>query len=84
MTGVLTTSILNLSIINICLKLVEVRSTGNQIRPFLYIEERLEGISKLVQSEVQVQINIGSAEMISINDLTRMVIDISGKKSIYY
>ena len=32
-----------------------------------------------MQSEVQVQINIGSAEMTSINDLTRMVIDISGK-----
>jgi GDP-D-mannose 3',5'-epimerase len=58
---------------------VEVWGTGNQTRSFLYIEECLEGISKLMQSEVQVPINIGSAEMISINDLTRMVIDISGK-----
>lgn len=58
---------------------VEVWGTGNQTRSFLYIEECLEGISRLMQSEVQVPINIGSAEMISINDLTKMVIDISGK-----
>ena len=58
---------------------VEVWGTGNQTRSFLYIEECLEGISRLMQSEVREPINIGSAEMISINDLTRMVIDISGK-----
>jgi len=58
---------------------VEVWGTGNQTRSFLYIEECLEGISRLMQSEVREPINIGSAEMISINDLTKMVIDISGK-----
>jgi len=58
---------------------IEVWGTGNQTRSFLYIEECLEGIARLMQSEVHGPINIGSAEMISINDLTRMVIAISGK-----
>ncbi len=59
---------------------VEIWGDGNQTRSFLYIDECLEGIRKLIQSDFTGPVNIGSDEMISINDLALMVADISGKK----
>lgn len=59
---------------------IEVWGTGEQTRSFLYIDECLAGIEHLMASEVQVPINIGSAEMVTINELTQMVIAISGKQ----
>lgn len=59
---------------------IEVWGTGNQTRSFLFIDECLEGIQRLMDSEITEPINIGSDEMISINELTKMVIAISGKR----
>ena len=59
---------------------VEVWGSGEQTRSFLYIDECLEGIERLMNSSCTEPINIGSAEMISINNLTKMVIAISGKQ----
>ena len=53
---------------------------GRQTRSFLYIDECLEGIERLMQSSFAHPVNIGSDEMISIQALTEMTIDISGKK----
>lgn len=58
---------------------VEVWGKGDQTRSFLYIDECLEGVRRLMQSDFTGPVNIGSEEMISINDLARMVIEISGK-----
>lgn len=58
---------------------IEVWGDGLQTRSFLYVDECIEGILKLMQSEYRSPINIGSDEIISINDLAKMVIDISGK-----
>ena len=58
---------------------VEVWGPGNQTRSFLYIDECLEAVRRLMESDVEEVINIGSDEMISINDLVRMTADISGK-----
>ncbi|MEO0436667.1 MAG: NAD-dependent epimerase/dehydratase family protein [Pseudomonadota bacterium] len=58
---------------------VEVWGDGRQTRSFLYIDECIEAIRRLMASECQQALNIGSEEMISINDLARMIIDISGK-----
>ena len=58
---------------------IDVWGDGKQTRSFLYIDECLEGIRKLMDSEFSGPVNIGSEEMISINDLARMVIEISGK-----
>jgi len=58
---------------------IEVFGDGKQVRSFLWIEEALDGIQKLMDSEFTEPINIGSDESISINDLAKMVIDISGK-----
>lgn len=58
---------------------VEVWGPGNQTRSFLYIDECLEAVRRLMESDVEEVINIGSDEMISINDLARMAEEISGK-----
>lgn len=61
-------------------KEVEVWGPGNQTRSFLYIDECIEGTQRLMASDFTGPVNIGSEEMISINDLTRMVMDVSNKK----
>jgi GDP-D-mannose 3',5'-epimerase len=58
---------------------IEVWGDGKQTRSFLYIDECLEGIRRLMESDFSGPVNIGSEEMISINDFAKMVIDISGK-----
>ena len=58
---------------------MEVWGDGLQTRSFLYIDECLTAIEKFMDSDFIGPVNIGSEEMISINDLAKMVIDISGK-----
>lgn len=58
---------------------IDVWGPGTQTRSFLYIDECIEGIERLMKSEFIGPVNIGSEEMISINDLAKMIIDISGK-----
>lgn len=58
---------------------IEVWGDGKQTRSFLYIDECIEGVRRLMNSDFTGPVNIGSEEMISINDFTRMIIDISGK-----
>jgi nucleoside-diphosphate-sugar epimerase len=58
---------------------VEVWGDGMQTRSFLYIDECLEAVERFMQSEFEGPVNIGSEEMISLNQLAKMVIEISGK-----
>jgi GDP-D-mannose 3',5'-epimerase len=58
---------------------IEVWGDGMQTRSFLFIEECLEAVRRLVNSDFTGPVNIGSEEMISINDFARMAIEISGK-----
>ena len=59
---------------------IEVWGDGEQTRSFLYIDECVEGVLKLMKSDFVGPVNIGSDEMITINDMVKSVIDISGKK----
>lgn len=59
---------------------IEILGDGFQQRSFLWIDECLDGVRKLMDSEYVYPLNIGSDYLISINDLAKMVIDISGKK----
>lgn len=59
--------------------IIEVWGDGNQTRSFLYIDECVEGVLRLMQSDFEGPVNIGSEEMISINDFTRLVMDVAGK-----
>jgi nucleoside-diphosphate-sugar epimerase len=58
---------------------VEVWGDGLQTRSFLYIDECIDATRQLMDSEFQGPVNIGSEEMISLNDFAQMAIDISGK-----
>jgi len=59
--------------------IVQIFGDGLQQRSFLWIDEALEGVMRLVESNYYLPLNIGSDEMIGINDLTKMVIGFSGK-----
>jgi GDP-D-mannose 3',5'-epimerase len=59
---------------------IQIWGDGRQTRSFLYIGECLEGIERLVTSSFGQPVNLGSDEMITIRELTEMVIDISGKQ----
>jgi len=59
---------------------IEVYGDGKQTRSFLYIDECLEGIRRLMESDCKEPLNIGSDEVISINDFAHMIINISGKQ----
>ena len=58
---------------------IEVWGDGLQTRSFLYIDECVEGVRRLMSSDFMGPVNIGSEEMISINDFAKMIIEISGK-----
>jgi nucleoside-diphosphate-sugar epimerase len=60
--------------------MIEMWGDGKQTRSFLYIDECIEGTRKLMDGDFVGPVNIGSEEMISINDLAKMAIDVSGKK----
>jgi GDP-D-mannose 3',5'-epimerase len=59
---------------------IEMWGDGKQTRSFLYIDECLEGIRRLMKSDFIGPVNIGSEEMVSINQLAKMIMDIAGKK----
>jgi GDP-D-mannose 3', 5'-epimerase len=61
---------------------IDIWGDGDQTRSFLYIDECLEGVRRLMNSDFQGPVNIGSDEMISINGLVEMVKDIAGKPNI--
>jgi nucleoside-diphosphate-sugar epimerase len=58
---------------------IEIWGDGKQTRSFLYVDECLEGVRRLMDSDFSGPVNIGSEEMISINDFAKLVAEISGK-----
>ena len=71
----------------ICRKVAQVRSgdtievwgDGEQTRSFLYVDECLEGTVRLLRSDFEGPVNIGSEEMVTINQLVGRIADIAGK-----
>jgi nucleoside-diphosphate-sugar epimerase len=59
---------------------IEVWGDGEQTRSFLYIDECIEGTVRLLRSDFAGPVNIGSEEMVTINQLVDLVADIAGKK----
>ena len=59
---------------------IEIWGDGKQTRSFLYIDECLEGVRRLMDSDFPGPVNIGSEEMVTINALAEMVMDIAGKR----
>jgi len=59
---------------------VEVWGDGNQTRTFLFIEDAIEGINRIMEGEYKAPLNLGSGRMISINELVAMIAKIAGKE----
>ena len=59
---------------------VDVWGPGTQTRSFLYIEECIKGIHRIMESDYNQPVNLGSERMISINNLALLIGDIAGKK----
>ena len=57
---------------------VEIWGDGKQTRSFLYVDECIEGVERLIASDVREPVNIGSDEMVTIKELVRMVVELSG------
>tara|TARA_R110002012_G_scaffold275373_1_gene461957 strand:+ start:747 stop:1778 length:1032 start_codon:yes stop_codon:yes gene_type:complete len=58
---------------------IEIWGTGNQTRSFLYIDECIEGVRKLMESNFSDPVNIGSDEMVTINQLVDIAAGVEGK-----
>ena len=58
---------------------LEFGDDGEQTRSLLYIDECIEGTVRLMSSDGTGPVNIGSQEMVTINQLAYMVMDIAGK-----
>jgi nucleoside-diphosphate-sugar epimerase len=74
----------------ICRKVIEALTTGNheieiwgdgrQTRSFMYIDDCITGIRRIMYSDIEEPINLGSSELVSINDLVSLVEGIAGIK----
>lgn len=58
---------------------IEIFGDGNQTRSFLFVDECVEGTLRLCRSDFEGPVNIGSDEMVTINQLVDIVSDIAGK-----
>lgn len=59
---------------------IEIWGDGMQTRSFLYVDACVEGIRRLTESDVREPINIGSEEMVTINQLAAMTAEIARKQ----
>lgn len=59
---------------------IEIWGDGKQTRSFLYVDECVEGVRRLMASDFMGPVNIGSEEMVSINKFAELIMDIAGKK----
>ena len=58
---------------------IDIWGPGTQTRSFLYVDECLEGMIKLMESDVTCPVNLGSERMISINNLLYLIADLAKK-----
>jgi GDP-D-mannose 3', 5'-epimerase len=59
---------------------IEIWGDGKQTRSFLYVDECVEGVRRLMESDFTGPVNIGSEEMVTINQLAELVMDVAGKE----
>tara|TARA_R100000805_G_C3617497_1_gene119725 strand:+ start:209 stop:1246 length:1038 start_codon:yes stop_codon:yes gene_type:complete len=60
-------------------KEIEIWGDGNQTRSFLYVDECVEGVRRLMESEFTEPVNIGSDEMVTINQLVDIACTVESK-----
>ena len=57
---------------------IEIWGDGEQTRSFMYIDDCLEGTTRVMESEIREPVNVGSSELVSINQMVDMVEKIAG------
>ncbi len=58
---------------------IEIWGDGQQTRSFLYIDECVEGVRRLMRSDFAGPVNIGSEEVVKIDDLAHLIMGVAGK-----
>jgi GDP-D-mannose 3',5'-epimerase len=61
---------------------IEVWGDGEQTRSFCYVDDCVEGIYRLMQSDYPEPLNLGTEEMVTINQLARLVTEVAGKQRV--
>lgn len=61
---------------------IDVWGDGEQTRSFCFIDDCVEGIHRLMRSDHAEPLNLGTDEMVTINELARIIVDISGKRDV--
>jgi nucleoside-diphosphate-sugar epimerase len=61
---------------------IEIWGDGEQTRSFCYIDDCVEGIYQIMQSDYREPLNLGTDRLVSINELAELIIEISGKTDI--
>jgi nucleoside-diphosphate-sugar epimerase len=61
---------------------IEVWGDGEQTRSFCHVDDCIDGIYRMMQSDHREPINLGTDRMVTINELARIVIELSGKRDI--
>jgi GDP-D-mannose 3',5'-epimerase len=59
---------------------VEVWGDGSAIRSYTYVDDMVDGIYRLMHSDLTVPTNIGSPEYVSVDELVRTAVDVAGKR----
>ena len=59
---------------------IEIWGDGRQTRSFLYIDDCLDAVLRLMRSECAEPLNIGSDQMVTINQLAMVIMEVAGKK----
>jgi nucleoside-diphosphate-sugar epimerase len=59
---------------------IAIRGDGGQTRSFIYIDECVDGMTRLLRSDFSGAVNIGSEEMVTINQLVDTIADIASKQ----
>jgi GDP-D-mannose 3',5'-epimerase len=59
---------------------IEVWGTGTAVRSYTYVDDMLEGVRRLMQSDLQGPVNIGNPEYVNVDELVQTVVAVAGKR----
>jgi len=59
---------------------IEIWGDGKQTRSFMYVDDCVEGIHRIMRSDYKSPLNLGTDELVSVDELAQIVIEASGKK----
>jgi nucleoside-diphosphate-sugar epimerase len=59
---------------------IEIWGDGKQTRSFMYIDDCVEGIHRIMRSDYKKPLNLGTDELVSVDELAKIVIEAAGKK----